>query len=148
MMRNLALILAIVGFFSITLVEGFVSPVLTRPVLGANFQAWRPSARKGSLQLRMGVDLALTPELEKYVRQFAMVPDPKLRYQQLLFFAAKLPAMDAVHKIEDNKVKGCQSTVFVHAELREDGTVQFWGDSDSQLTKVMREKWPRDKTRK
>lgn len=97
------------------------------------------SCQRPRLGLRMTAasDMNLTPELEKNVQQFANVPDPKLRYQQLLYFAAKLPPMESQYKIEENIVKGCQSVVYVHAELNEDGSIQFWGDSDSQLTKVL-----------
>ena len=79
---------------------------------------------------------SLPSELQKITKQFAGVPDPKLRYQQLLSYASKLPVMDEDLKQEQCRVKGCQSTVFVHATRDDAGKIFYSGDSDSQLTKV------------
>ncbi len=41
----------------------------------------------------------------------AQVPDPKLKYQQLLAYGKKLPPMPAEDHTDDNKVRGCVSQV-------------------------------------
>ena len=100
-------------------------------------QAWRLPVRGTSVAVASSADvseLQLTPELEKTVRGFQMVPDQKLRYQQLLFLAAKLGPMDTELCVDDNKVPGCLSVVHVHAR-REDDLIYFQGESDAQLTK-------------
>jgi BolA-like protein 1 len=92
----------------------------------ASRRSWIVAADKG---------LGLPAELDRLVDSFAAVPDAKLRYQQLLFFAKKLPAMDAALKTEKNLVRGCTSVVHVHVRLDEDSLVRIEGDSDGQLTK-------------
>lgn len=77
----------------------------------------------------------LTPVLRNYADRLRVVTDDKLRYQQLLFLASKCPVMDDSLKVAQNKVPGCLSTVYIHAELLPDGRIKFQGDSDSQLTK-------------
>lgn len=42
--------------------------------------------------------------------------------------------MDESHKTEDNLIKGCQSRVWFHAELK-DGRLFFTADSDAIITK-------------
>lgn len=79
--------------------------------------------------------LALPAALDKLVDSFAAVPDAKLRYQQLLFFAKNLPPMDDALKTEANRVRGCTSVVFVNVLLDDDALVRIEADSDAQLTK-------------
>ncbi|KAJ1280820.1 hypothetical protein BS78_04G262200 [Paspalum vaginatum] len=81
----------------------------------------------------------LPPALRDIVGLFQSVPDERTRYKQLLAYAARLPPMDPALKTDANRVRGCVSQVWVHAEPEEgDGggrSVRFHADSDAQLTK-------------
>ncbi|CAN6309597.1 unnamed protein product [Urochloa humidicola] len=81
----------------------------------------------------------LPPALRDIVGLFQSVPDARTRYKQLLAYAARLPPMDPALKTDSNRVRGCVSQVWVHAEPEEgDGgrrSVRFHANSDAQLTK-------------
>lgn len=73
-------------------------------------------------------------QLDKLVKRFARIDDPKRRYAQLLWYAKKLEAFPEEGKTSENKVPGCVSQVYITAHL-DDGKVAFEGDSDAQITK-------------
>ncbi|GIL83354.1 hypothetical protein Vretimale_11293 [Volvox reticuliferus] len=111
-------------------------------VLSRGFAVPVPTSRMLRRQLSRGVSTCraqkssgFPPSLQKIVVAFQMVPDPKARYKQLLYFATKLDQMPAKYRIPENKVEGCVSQVWVAAELRPDGKIYWLADSDSQLTK-------------
>merc|ERR1719163_62706 len=86
-----------------------------------------PPQQHAPINIKMALDLAAlgvdgTP-LAKTVKGFQLVPDQKLRYQQLLFLAKKLPDMDPSLLVEENRVPGCLSVVYVHATKDEEGIV-------------------------
>jgi cysteine desulfuration protein SufE len=84
----------------------------------------------------MSSDLdSLPPALSKIVQRFQRATDPKRRYEQLIWYAQKLPEFPEIDKVPENKVPGCVSQVYVKAELVDRDKVVFQGDSDSQLTK-------------
>lgn len=72
--------------------------------------------------------------LDKIVKRFQKIQDPKRRYEQLLWYAKKLEGFPDVDKTPENKVRGCVSQVYITAELL-DGQIHFKGDSDAQITK-------------
>ncbi|QDZ20147.1 cysteine desulfuration protein SufE [Chloropicon primus] len=83
----------------------------------------------------MEASTAMPESLKGLVAAFSAVPDPMMRYKQLLFFAEKLDALGTEHQTPENKVEGCVSQVWVKGFLEQDGTVTYKAESDSQLTK-------------
>lgn len=68
------------------------------------------------------------------VDEFSMFDDWMQRYEYIIELGKSLPLIDEKYKTEDNIIKGCQSKVWVHGELKEDKIV-FTADSDAILTK-------------
>lgn len=57
------------------------------------------------------------------------------RYKRIIQLGRDLPEFPEEHRTDANKVKGCQSQVWLHAEPQADGTVKFVGDSDASIVK-------------
>ena len=68
------------------------------------------------------------------VEEFAMFDDWMQRYEYMIELGKSLPIIEEQYITEDNIIKGCQSKVWVHAELEEDKLV-FTADSDAIITK-------------
>ena len=73
-------------------------------------------------------------ELDRLVDRLSGTPEPRKRYEYVLWLAKKLPVMPAELQTEDLKVQGCVSQVFIHAALQ-DNHVCWQGDSDALITK-------------
>ena len=63
-----------------------------------------------------------------------MFEDWEERYQYMIDLGKTLPLINETYKSDDNLIKGCQSKVWVHAEMKEDKVV-FTADSDAIITK-------------
>ncbi|WP_038533829.1 SufE family protein [Formosa agariphila] len=68
------------------------------------------------------------------IDEFAMFEDWEERYQYMIDLGKSLPLIDDQYKTDDNLIKGCQSKVWVHAEMN-DNKVHFTADSDAIITK-------------
>jgi cysteine desulfuration protein SufE len=71
---------------------------------------------------------------EEIVDEFSMFEDWMQRYEYMIELGKSLPLIDVRYKTDDNIIKGCQSKVWVHAELEGDNLV-FTADSDAIITK-------------
>lgn len=71
---------------------------------------------------------------EMIVEEFSLFDDWMQRYEYIIELGKSLPLIDAQYKTDDHLIKGCQSKVWVHAELEEDKVV-FTADSDAIITK-------------
>ena len=71
---------------------------------------------------------------EEIVDEFALFDDWMQRYEHMIELGKSLPLIDEKYKTEDNLIKGCQSKVWVHAEMK-DERLLFTADSDAIITK-------------
>ncbi|MDO9182042.1 MAG: SufE family protein [Bacteriovorax sp.] len=72
--------------------------------------------------------------IEKLKSDFKNFDEWEARYKHLIELGKKMPTMPDIYKIEENKIKGCQSQVWLHAELVGD-KVHFSADSDASIVK-------------
>ena len=68
--------------------------------------------------------------------EFEMFEDWMGKYEYLIDLGKSLPLIDPKYKTENSLIKGCQSQVWMHSELK-DGKVVYTADSDAIITKGM-----------
>jgi cysteine desulfuration protein SufE len=71
---------------------------------------------------------------EEIVEEFSLFDDWMQRYEYMIELGKTLPLIDPEYKTEENIIKGCQSKVWIHADLDGDKLV-FTADSDAIITK-------------
>jgi cysteine desulfuration protein SufE len=71
---------------------------------------------------------------EEIVDEFSMFDDWMQRYEYMIDLGKSLPLIDESLKTDDRIIKGCQSKVWVNAELESD-KIAFTADSDAIITK-------------
>lgn len=68
------------------------------------------------------------------VEEFSLFDSWDDKYEYIIDLGKKLPVLEDKHKLDENKVRGCQSTVWLVADYS-DGKVYFKADSDAVIVK-------------
>tara|TARA_B100000768_G_C11202662_1_gene342445 strand:- start:449 stop:874 length:426 start_codon:yes stop_codon:yes gene_type:complete len=71
---------------------------------------------------------------KEIIDEFGLFDDWMQRYEYMIELGKSLPIIDKKNKTDDNIIKGCQSKVWVYAELKNDKVV-YTADSDAIITK-------------
>lgn len=78
--------------------------------------------------------MTIAEKEKEIIEDFEMFDEWSDKYQYIIELGQKLPALNDVYKTEENKIKGCQSSVWLHS-YGKDGNVYFEADSDSTFVK-------------
>ncbi len=78
--------------------------------------------------------MSIAAQQAEIVSEFALFDDWMQRYEYMIELGKSLPLIAPEYKTDDHIIKGCQSKVWVHAEL-EDNKIMFTADSDAIITK-------------
>jgi len=68
------------------------------------------------------------------IEEFSLFDSWEDKYEYIIDLGKKLQPLEAEHKKDENKVKGCQSTVWLVADYK-DGKVFFKAESDAVIVK-------------
>ena len=80
-------------------------------------------------------DQKTTEEVEKeIVEEFSLFDSWDDKYEYIIDLGKKLPPLEVQYKTDGNRVRGCQSTVWLVADFR-NGKVFFKADSDAVIVK-------------
>jgi cysteine desulfuration protein SufE len=71
---------------------------------------------------------------KEIVEEFSLFDSWEDKYEYIIDLGKKLQELDAKHKTDENRVRGCQSTVWLVADYK-DGKVFFKAESDAVIVK-------------
>lgn len=71
---------------------------------------------------------------DQIIEEFSIFDDWLDKYNYLIELSRELPHIDEKHRTEQYLIQGCQSRVWVDAEMK-DGKVYYSADSDAIITK-------------
>lgn len=72
---------------------------------------------------------------DQIIEEFSVFEEWLDKYQYLIDLAADTPQIDEAYKSNRYLINGCQSRVWLHAELTPEGVISFSADSDAIITK-------------
>lgn len=71
---------------------------------------------------------------DEIVEEFALFDSWDDKYEYIIDLGKKLPPLEDQYKLDENRVRGCQSTVWLVADYK-NGRVYFKAESDSVIVK-------------
>lgn len=78
--------------------------------------------------------MTITEKQEKLIKEINKFSEWFDKYEYIINLGKKLPPILQEYKTEENSISGCQSQVWLHAELKQ-GLLHFSADSDSMITR-------------
>lgn len=74
------------------------------------------------------------PIQQELVEEFSFFEDWSQKYEYIIELGKALPGINPAYKIEENKVRGCQSHVWLHAEMN-DGKMNIEAESEALIVR-------------
>ncbi len=71
---------------------------------------------------------------QEIIEEFTLFDSWDDRYEYIIDLGKKLPVLEDEYKKDENKVRGCQSTVWLVADYK-DGRIYYKADSDAVIVK-------------
>ena len=78
--------------------------------------------------------MTINEKQDEIIEEFSVFDDWMDKYSYLIEIGNSLEGFDEKNRVEQNLIEGCQSRVWLNAELK-DGKVYFSADSDAIITK-------------
>ena len=78
--------------------------------------------------------MTIKEKQEKIIEEFSMFDDWMDKYSYLIELGKDLPLIEEQYKTKQYLISGCQSRVWLHAEMKE-GKMVLTADSDAVITK-------------
>ena len=79
--------------------------------------------------------MTIQEKQQAIIEEFSIFDDWMDKYSYLIELGKELPPIEEKHKDPQHLISGCQSRVWLHADLKDDGKIYFTADSDAVITK-------------